>query len=117
MKIKFAKNCYEVISVSEDNSIRVWDLRKDKTLFTIPAHKDAICDIQLDKSSGDYDNRFALTASFDSTIKMWDMRDWALVNTYQAMIDDKFTSVDISSDGKKMITTSLGKAIKMWELL
>ena len=117
MKIKFAKNCYEVISVSEDNSIRVWDLRKDKTLFTIPAHKDAICDIQLDKSSGDYDNRFALTASFDSTIKMWDMRDWALVNTYQAMIDDKFTSVDISSDGKKMITTSLGKTIKMWELL
>ena len=45
------------------------------------------------------------------------MRDWALVNTYQAMIDDKFTSVDISSDGKKMITTSLGKTIKMWELL
>ena len=116
-KLKFDKNGYQVISTSEDNSIRVWDLRKDKILHIIPGHKDSICDIQLDKSSSEYESRFALTASLDSTIKMWDMRDWSVVSTYTAMSDDKFTSVDITKDGKKMIATSMGKSIKMWTLI
>ena len=48
---------------------------------------------------------------------MWDMRDWSVVSTYTAMSDDKFTSVDITKDGKKMIATSMGKSIKMWTLI
>lgn len=111
-KVKFLPNCYQIVSGSADNTIRVWDLRKENCLHTLPAHNDIISDIQVKN------DKFALSCSFDSNIKMWNIgKNWNLINSFKLNNEEKFTSVDISNEGDKILTTSLGKSIRMWELI
>ena len=115
-KVRFDNNCYQLITCSEDNSIRVWDLRQEKSPLFIPAHQNAVCDVVYDKGSGEYESRFVLTAGLDGCIKCWDKRTWNVVKVLTANEGDKFISVDISKDAKKVIASTLNKTIKMWEI-
>ena len=115
-KVKFDNNCYQLVTCSEDNSIRVWDLRHEKLPLFIPAHHNAVCDVVYDKGSGEYDSRFALTAGLDGCVKFWDKRTWSVVKVLTGNEGDKFISVDISRDARKVIASTLTKTIKMWEI-
>ena len=115
-KVKFDNNCYQLITCSEDNSIRVWDLRHEKLPLFIPAHQNAVCDVVYDKGSGEYESRFVLTAGLDGCIKFWDKRTWSVVKVLTANEGDKFISVDITKDAKRVIASTLNKTVKMWEI-
>ena len=42
LAVDFSANGYQVASGSEDHSVRVWDLRKKRSLYTIPAHQSLV---------------------------------------------------------------------------
>ena len=116
IKIKFHPNNYQVLTTSEDNTIMIWDLRKEKCVLVIPAHNNSICDLTFDKGNfGVFNSKIAFSCSFDSNIKIWNMENWSLINTL-SFDGEKVFSVDVTKNLDKIICSSLGREIKMWEL-
>ena len=46
------------------NTIKIWDLRKQKSIYTIPAHNSVVPDIAYDTTG-----EFLVSGSFDRTVK------------------------------------------------
>lgn len=46
LALDFSPNGYQVASGSEDHSVRVWDLRKKQSVYTIPAHQSLVSQVR-----------------------------------------------------------------------
>lgn len=64
--ISFSPNGHHLATGSEDNSCRIWDLRKRKSLQIIPAHSHLISQVKYEPQEG----YFLTTASYDTTAKV-----------------------------------------------
>lgn len=51
LSIDFNPNGYQVATGSEDHSIKVWDLRQSKCIYTIPAHSNIISKVKFQSMS------------------------------------------------------------------
>ena len=40
--VDFSPNGYQLATGSEDNTVRVWDIRKRKNVHTVPAHQNLV---------------------------------------------------------------------------
>eukprot|EP00743_Colponemidia_sp_Colp-15_P004422 GILK01004768.1.p1 GENE.GILK01004768.1~~GILK01004768.1.p1 ORF type:complete len:563 (-),score=101.60 GILK01004768.1:117-1679(-) len=103
-------NSYMIATGSDDNTVRIWDIRKKKAVYTIPAHSKLISRVKFNH----VDNNVLLTSSYDHTVKLWNPKDWSIIKTL-AGHEDKVSSVDISRDGKHIISTSFDKTFKLWK--
>lgn len=50
---------------SEDNTCRIWDVRKRSCLYTIPAHMSLVSGLRYQP-----EGHFIVTSSYDNTIKV-----------------------------------------------
>lgn len=107
--IDFSPNGYHIATASEDNTCKIWDLRKRNPLYTIPAHTNLISDVKFQKDHGDY----LVTASYDNTAKIWTTRTWQPLKTLSGH-DGKVMSVDISADNQHIVTSSYDRTFKFW---
>jgi WD40 repeat protein len=57
--ISFSPNGYHLATGGEDNTCRIWDIRKKKSLYTIPAHSNLISQVKFEPHEG----YFLVTAS------------------------------------------------------
>lgn len=62
----FSPNGYHLATGGEDNTCRIWDLRKRKTLYIIPAHANLISQVKFEPQDG----YLLVTASYDMTAKV-----------------------------------------------
>lgn len=65
--VSFSPNGYHLASGGEDNSCRIWDLRKRKCLYIIPAHSNLISQVKFEPQEG----YFLVTGSYDTTAKVF----------------------------------------------
>lgn len=65
--MSFSPNGYHLASGGEDNSCRIWDLRKRKCLYIIPAHSNLISQVKYEPQEG----YFLVTGSYDTTAKVF----------------------------------------------
>lgn len=107
--IDFSPNGYHIATASEDNTCKIWDLRKRTVLYTIPAHTNLISDVKFQRDGGDY----LITASYDNTAKLWTNRTWQPLKTLSGH-DGKITAVDISPDNQYIATGSYDRTFKFW---
>jgi U4/U6 small nuclear ribonucleoprotein PRP4 len=107
--IDFSPNGYHIATASEDNTCKIWDLRKRSVLYTIPAHTNLISDVKFQRDGGDY----LITASYDNTAKLWTNRTWQPLKTLSGH-DGKIMSVDISPDNQYIATSSYDRTFKFW---
>lgn len=112
LALKFSSNCYQIASGSDDNTIKIWDLRKKGCVYNLPAHTQAISDIYWEQS----DSKFLLSCSFDGTFKLWNNRDWSMVKSYTNSVDSKLTSIAMTKDNKNILTTSVDRTVKKWSI-
>ncbi len=56
------------VSASEDQTLKVWDLKTGRPLRTLRGHSDKVTDVALSP-----DGRLAVSASWDGTLKLWDL--------------------------------------------
>lgn len=104
--IDFSPNGYHIATASEDNSCKIWDLRKRSVLYTIPAHTNLISDVKFQSS-------YLVTASYDNTVKLWTNRTWQPLKTLSGH-DGKIMCVDISTDNQYIATSSYDRTFKLW---
>merc|ERR1712139_585004 len=62
------------------------------------------------------DGQFALSASWDKTMRLWDMNTGATVRTFQGHAKDVFSAA-FSGDNRQIVSGSRDKTIKLWNTL
>lgn len=107
--INFSPNGYHIATASEDNSCKIWDLRKRSCIYTIPSHTNIVSDIKYQKNEGEY----LVSASFDKTANIWSNKTWQPLKTLSGH-DGKIMSLDISPDNKFILTGSYDRTFKLW---
>lgn len=64
--VDFSPNGYHIATASQDNSCKIWDLRRRQHIYSIPSHTSINSDVKYEKEGGN----FLVTASYDGTAKV-----------------------------------------------
>lgn len=141
--IAFSPNGYQIATGAGDDTIRIWDMRSLKALYTIPAHRSNVSDIRFFRStdipadmSTDVDMPMAnesddnssnaekgqenyrsglyfASAGYDGHVKLWSADDWQLLRTLTTDAG-KVMSVDVSCDGKYLVSGTYNRNFQLY---
>jgi len=106
-----------VVSCSRDKKLMVWELTGDAegsvgyARRSMGGHSEAVQAVVLSS-----DGQFALSASWDKTMRLWDLNTGATARTFQGHTKDVF-SVAFSGDNRQIVSGSRDKTIKLWNTL
>jgi WD40 repeat protein len=78
---------------------------------TFSGHRHTVCAIVVTT-----DGRYALSGSYDFTVKMWDIRSGATLHTLRGH-EQPVNSIAVTTDGKHAISASSDHTLKVWDLL
>jgi len=106
-----------ILSSSRDKSLIVWELSKDSdTNYGIPkkrllGHSHFVSDVVISS-----DGQFALSGSWDSTLRLWDLFRGETTRRFNGHTKDVL-SVAFSADNRQIVSGSRDKTIKLWNTL
>lgn len=93
---------FAISSAWRENSIRVWDLETGVQLALFNAHDDVIERVDISP-----DGEHALSASTDQTLRVWELNNGALIETYSKGPTDDIFSVDYHPNGESVIVSGV----------
>jgi len=94
---------------AKDFDARVFD-PTGRRLATLKGHRDSISQVAFSP----VDKNLVLTASFDRTARLWDVRKATCVATF--FHDGAIRSAEFSPTGDRIVTASLDCTAKVWDL-
>ncbi|CAG2053033.1 unnamed protein product [Timema podura] len=100
---------YHIATGSEDNTCKIWDLRRRTCLYTIPAHMNLVSEVKYQRAGG----QFIVTSSYDNSAKVWSNKTWQPLRTLSGH-DGKVMCVDIAPDSQFIATASYDRTFKLW---
>ncbi|ORX92307.1 WD40 repeat-like protein [Basidiobolus meristosporus CBS 931.73] len=105
-----------ILSASRDKSILIWHLTRDETQYGVPrkslrGHNHFVSDVAISS-----DGQFALSASWDKTLRLWDLNTGATTRRFVGH-DKDVTTVAFSADNRQIVSGSRDKSIKLWNTL
>ena len=112
------QNSEMIISGSRDKSLIVWTITRDEggEEYGVPkrsmrGHSHFVEDVVLSS-----DGQFALSASWDSTLRLWDLNSGQTTKRFVGHSKDVL-SVAFSTDNRQIVSGSRDKTIKLWNTL
>ncbi|RKP13089.1 WD40-repeat-containing domain protein [Piptocephalis cylindrospora] len=105
-----------LISASRDKTLLVWKLTRDETDYGVPhrsltGHNHFVQDVVISS-----DGQFALSASWDKTLRLWDLNTGRTTRRFLGHTNDVL-SVSFSADNRQIVSGSRDKTIKLWNTL
>ncbi len=100
-----------LVSVSDDRSVRVWNLADGKVLHTLTGHTDWIMALVVRA-----DGRYAATAGYDQTIRLWDLDRGAQVKQFSTK-GQIVSDLAWTADGMALISVGLDRMVRIWNPL
>jgi WD40 repeat protein/GTPase SAR1 family protein len=98
-----------LISTSDDQKLKLWDVESGKGILTFSGHKAPVNNCVLSP-----DGTCIVSASNDNTLKLWEMKSGKEMRTYSG--HKNFVSCcAFSMDGTRIISTSYDKTLKLWD--
>jgi guanine nucleotide-binding protein subunit beta-2-like 1 protein len=106
-----------VLSASRDKSIIMWDLVKDEergygvARKRLTGHSHFVQDVAISS-----DGQFALSGSWDGTLRLWDLNSGATTRRFIGHSKDVL-SVAFSADNRQIVSGSRDRTINLWNTL
>jgi len=105
-----------LLSASRDKSLILWSLNRDDTNYGVPkmslhGHGHFVSDVVISS-----DGQFALSGSWDSTLRLWDLNRGNTTRRFVGHTKDVL-SVAFSPDNRQIVSGSRDKTIKLWNTL
>merc|ERR1719454_993983 len=105
-----------IVSSSRDKTLMIWELTPDGEQVgyarkSLTGHNQAVQQVVLSS-----DGQFGLSASWDKTMRLWDLNTGSTVRTFQGHSKDVF-SCAFSGDNRQIVSGSRDKTIKLWNTL
>ncbi|KAI8800931.1 WD40-repeat-containing domain protein [Cladochytrium replicatum] len=105
-----------ILSASRDKTIIVWHLTRDEVTYGVPrraltGHNHFVQDIAISS-----DGQFALSASWDKTLRLWDLNTGLTTRRFVGHTNDVL-SVSFSPDNRQIVSGSRDRQIKLWNTL
>ncbi|ORY31924.1 hypothetical protein BCR39DRAFT_479450 [Naematelia encephala] len=95
---------------SEDEFVKVWDLRRRKEVGSLSQHTGSITSILFPTSS------HLVTTSDDATISLFRTSDWALLKSLKGH-SGRVNHVDVHPTGRVALSVGKDSTLKMWDLM
>ena len=105
-----------LLTASRDKTIIVWQLSRDDTNYGYPkkilhGHNHFVSDVVISS-----DGQFALSASWDKTLRLWDLNTGMTTRRFVGHTGDVL-SVSFSPDNRQIVSGSRDRTIKLWNTL
>lgn len=108
---EFAPEDNRVVTADRSNAIHVWDGDTGKGLLKI---EDAHADV-INETRWSADNRFILSSSADTTVKVWDASDGSLVRVYLGHSGDVLSAA-FNGSSTGLVSSARGGDLRFWDL-
>jgi len=110
-----------LVTSSRDKKVMVWNLEPvaeadgslipGKAMRSLCGHNQAVSDVVLSS-----DGRYALSGSWDKTLRLWDVSTGKSIRTFVGHESDVF-SVAFSADNRQIVSAGRDRTIKLWNTL
>ena len=106
----FHSNGYQIATGSQDNTIRIWDMRMRASLTSIPAHVKLVSDVHFNKT----DSSFLYSSSYDGSVKIFSCRDWTERYSLDCM-GMRVSSVCMTSACDRIVVSTMEKKFYVYD--
>lgn len=105
-----------LLTASRDKTVIVWQLSRDDINYGYPkkilhGHNHFVSDVVISS-----DGQFALSASWDKTLRLWDLNSGETTRRFVGHTGDVL-SVSFSPDNRQIVSGSRDRTIKLWNTL
>jgi WD40 repeat protein/serine/threonine protein kinase len=112
--VEFSPNGQLVLSGSEDNSIRLWDVASGESLKALRGHSRAVRSAAFSP-----DGSRVLSGSEDQSVRVWNVAGYQEVRVLHATVfaghEDAVLAARFSRDGKQIVTASRDRTASLWD--
>ena len=107
----FSPDGKRIVSGSDDDTAKVWDVQTGQETFTLKGHSDSVTSVSFSP-----DAKRIVSGSGDKTVKVWDANTGQETRTIKTEHTDGVTSVGFSPDGNRIVSGGVGKTLKVWDV-
>ncbi|MFM6108296.1 MAG: WD40 repeat domain-containing protein, partial [Sphaerospermopsis kisseleviana] len=99
-----------VISGSDDNTVKVWNLQTGEEQFTLEGHSSWVNAVAVTA-----DNQRVISGSWDNTVKVWNLQTGEEQFTLEGH-SGWVNAVAVTADNQRVISGSWDNTVKVWNL-